>query len=914
MAVKIPTYDDRLSPEGFVTPQARATEVSGAIGAGLQNLGNAGMEMAISDAKLARYDAQQLKIKDDADAVANMYKPLSDGQVYWNDYLTKASTGMVDGGNIKDAEGNSIPLREKVQKDFNDWSESFLAGVTNEKAKHLALQHLASMQTQVLDHAMRMQATADVQNRSDKVDETVGNLASEAATGKTDPLYLATMAKSLIANAGFDQHTRNLKALAATKTIVEAAIQGEIKRNPIQTREALIQRFGVDPDAQQSGGAPAAPGAAAAPGPIDFSALWKAQTNQESGGKQFKNGKPVESPKGAVGYAQIMPGTGPEAAKLAGLPWSPQRLYQDESYNDALGQAYMKKQLETFGGDTAKALAAYNMGPGSAEKGNGVAGLVAKYGDQWLSHAPKETQNYVATIMGKVGGMPAAAPAAAPGTTATATAPKVPLPQSLVDLVNQLEPDRLHTFISEAQTESSRQQAVFRSQITTTEGDHVTAFMNGATVAKPLSAADYNNAYGPIEGPQRFANYQQIQQMGTDINGLKLQTPEQMQATVDRYKPDPAKPGYELATKRYDAMLKAADQVNTARQTDPMAYAIQTKIGDAKPLPFNDPAAFGAELGKRVGVANTMQQTYQTPLTLLTKAESTTLNQGFERMTTQQRLGYLSAIKNSVTDPTAYRAVMQQIAPDSPVTAMAGIILSKQNPVVVKHMMSADQVFKQQDVAGIMLEGEALLNPNKLDKSENGKGKTFPLPKEQDMRDQFTAAVGKAFAADPNGANFAYQAAKAYYVGKAARDGDVSGQIDAGRMKDAINAVVGGVTDINGKGEVVRPWGMSEERFTNGAKLAFDTQMIVNGYKGTMLDNWGAYGLQTAGDSKYLVRSGTGYLTDRSGNPLVLDLTEKPSLANQIPGQRPMTPPVTAPATITQDKTAKPNTSQPRTR
>ena len=909
MAVKIPTYEDRLSPSGFVTPQARATEVSGAIGAGLQNLGNAGMEMAMSDAKLARYDAQQLKMKDDADAVANMYKPLSDGQVYWNEYLTKAGSSMFDGGNVKDAEGNSVPLRQQVQKDFSDWSDQFMAGVTNEKAKHLAMQHMASMQTQVLDHAMRLQATADVQNRSDKVDATVGNLASEAASGTTDPLYLATMAKQMIANSGFDEHTRNLKALAATKTIVEAAIAGEIKRNPIQTREALMQRYGVDPAAQQPNtGAPQA--AAPAAGPVDFSTLWSAQTNQESGGKQFKDGKPIESPKGAIGIAQVMPGTGPEAAKLAGLPWSPQRFYQDASYNEALGKAYMQKQLNTFGGDTAKALAAYNMGPGSAEKGNGVAGLVAKYGDQWLSHAPKETQNYVATIMAKSGAQPGGPQTT--GSTAPA-APAVPIPPRLVDLVSQLEPDRLHAFIGEAQTESTRQQAVFRSQITTTEGDHITAFMNGAPVAKPLSAADYNNAYGPIEGPQRFANYQQIQQMGGDINALKLQTPEQMQSTLERYRPDPSKPGYELATKRFDTILKAADQINTARQSDPMGYAIQSNIGNAKPLPFNDPAAFGAELGKRVGVANTMQQTYQTPLTLLTKAESTTLNQGFERMTTQQRLGYLSAINSSIKDPAAYRAVMQQIAPDSPVTAMAGIILNKQNPVVVTHMMSADQVFQQKDVAGIMLEGEALLNPNKLDKSENGKGKTFPLPKEQDMRDQFTSAVGKAFAADPNGANFAYQAVKAYYVGKSAREGDVSGQIDTGRMKDAINAVIGGVTDINGKGDVVRPWGMSDERFNNGAKAAFDAQIQANGYKGTALDNWGAYGLQSAGDSKYLVRSGTGYLTDKSGNPLLLDLTEKPSMADQIPGQRPR-PSIAPPATITPDKTAKPNTSQPKTK
>ena len=40
---------------------------------------------------------------------------------------------------------------------------------------------------------------------------------------------------------------------------------------------------------------------------------------QESGGRQFNtNGGVVTSKKGAIGIAQVMPATGPEAAKLAG--------------------------------------------------------------------------------------------------------------------------------------------------------------------------------------------------------------------------------------------------------------------------------------------------------------------------------------------------------------------------------------------------------------------------------------------------------------------------------------------------------------------------------------------------------------------------------------------------------------------
>jgi soluble lytic murein transglycosylase-like protein len=46
-----------------------------------------------------------------------------------------------------------------------------------------------------------------------------------------------------------------------------------------------------------------------------------------------------------------------------------------------------------FGGDYAKALAAYNAGAGA------VQSAVAAAGGNWLSHMPAETRNYVAIIM-----------------------------------------------------------------------------------------------------------------------------------------------------------------------------------------------------------------------------------------------------------------------------------------------------------------------------------------------------------------------------------------------------------------------------------------------------------------------------------------------------------------------------------
>lgn len=105
------------------------------------------------------------------------------------------------------------------------------------------------------------------------------------------------------------------------------------------------------------------------------------------------------SPAGAIGPAQVMPATAPEAAKLAGVPFDEARYRSDADYNRVLGEAYYREQLRVFG-DPDKAAAAYNAGPGSAKRGTGVRGAMRKAADagepdNWEKYLPAETQAYV---------------------------------------------------------------------------------------------------------------------------------------------------------------------------------------------------------------------------------------------------------------------------------------------------------------------------------------------------------------------------------------------------------------------------------------------------------------------------------------------------------------------------------------
>lgn len=85
------------------------------------------------------------------------------------------------------------------------------------------------------------------------------------------------------------------------------------------------------------------------------------------------------SPAGARGLAQLMPGT---ARDLGVDPDVPEANLEG-------GARYLRAQLDRFGGDLEKALAAYNAGPKRVADANGVPRI-------------RETQNYVASIIGRL--------------------------------------------------------------------------------------------------------------------------------------------------------------------------------------------------------------------------------------------------------------------------------------------------------------------------------------------------------------------------------------------------------------------------------------------------------------------------------------------------------------------------------
>ncbi len=95
------------------------------------------------------------------------------------------------------------------------------------------------------------------------------------------------------------------------------------------------------------------------------------------------------SPAGARGLTQLMPGT------AAGLGVS---NVLDPAQSLDGGAKYLRQQLDAFGGDVTRALAAYNAGPGAVQRYGGVPPYA-------------ETQNYVRVVQANAAQYRAASPA-----------------------------------------------------------------------------------------------------------------------------------------------------------------------------------------------------------------------------------------------------------------------------------------------------------------------------------------------------------------------------------------------------------------------------------------------------------------------------------------------------------------------
>ncbi|EBN4270961.1 hypothetical protein DO028_13260 [Salmonella enterica] len=426
-------------------------------------------------------------------------------------------------------------------------------------------------------------------------------------------------------------------------------------------------------------------------------------------------------------------------------------------------------------------------------------------------------------------------------------------------------PEAQASFMRQADQMRRQQQAEYKTTIDSQVRDATAAYMRGVEFPDPPDEAAFMAAYGVREGNLQYTEFKNTQIAGQYIGSFRNMPTSSITAYVDQLRPDTGETGEGYASRAalYDNVVTAANQVIKQRQADPVQFSLAA--GQTKPIDMNNQTNFGQSIALRAAQVNDLAKAYGTPLTFFSKEEANQIGTFFRDAPVSQQSAYLDTIRQSTGGGKVYMSALQQISSNAPSAAVAGILMDKPGGMVAeKNWFNPDVSVSPETAAQTILSGAAARKG-----SDDAKG--IAMPKDTDLRLEFSDMVKDAFAGDAQGASMAYEIAKDYYAGVMAKKGVVSGEIDSDTWKQAVNVATGGVHDYNGMGNVLLPWGMSAEQFDKQVDQAWKAQVTGAGIKAPP----GQYGLQSYGDSQYLVKLGTGYLLKNDGTPVVIDLTQQ---------------------------------------
>lgn len=338
---------------------------------------------------------------------------------------------------------------------------------------------------------------------------------------------------------------------------------------------------------------------------------------------------------------------------------------------------------------------------------------------------------------------------------------------------------------------------------------------------------------------------------------------EQQQSTIQTMESNLTTNGGSVQDKtNLDSLRRVFDANKKTLTESPLVYSQERLGAKIEPLDFNaavqsdDGGKLFSNLRDRMETVTALQQKHGAEVkpTLLLPQEADALKAQVAKMPPDQQRQFFGGLNKASGGGKEYSAIMQQIAPDEPVTAFAGMLASKQESTVIeRNFFSADTKTASKDVSALMLQGNAIL------KDKDAK---FPLPKDTEFAAQFDQFAGGAFANAPKAYQTGMQSVKAYYAGRAAQDGDVSGMVDPKLMRESINAVLGAPVEHNGK-TVLAPWGMDEDTFTSKAEAKYQQLGLSVDF-----DN---VNLVPAGDGRYGITSGRAPIL-KDGRPVYIEV------------------------------------------
>ena len=807
MAIKIPTYEDRLSPEGLVTPRASPVEISSAVGQGMQNFGNS----------VATFGATQLHLErqvSNGAAMLDATKRIQDADLTYRQSVIDAQNSADENGNIKQQDGSFLPYATHMKNKGDEIFGGIAAQYKNQPGVVQQSVETAVMRQRFTAEDQSIQAGEIIRQQGAKtsLEEIKKNSATFALTDHRLFESEAEKFKLALSGANLPLADRMKIYNDGLSYIAQSAIDGMKARNEPDLIPALRERM--------NGLLKNPPGGSAAltDTPAGGTPGTQVKTRfQDINPKDYKS--PYEFAKAYSGAHENVDTT----ALQAFVKFNPQTTPWCAGFVNGVLNGF---GLGGTGSPGAKSFLKYGTATDAPKEGDivvlnrggdpnkGHVGFFAGYdgngnirvfgGNQ--SDSVKESVFNKADVAGY-----RTYDQGAIATFATQNPTMIQMPvinptinPGVTNVLSHINPSnilpQLHSAVSEQHKMAAQMASVMETNIT----NDVTAIRNGQKSINEMPSYTRQEvmAAHPFDGHIRYDNYLQERVTANIQSTMAKMTPQDRQESISSNAPtDVNSPTYSAQLKRQQDLIKHSNDLVIAAEKDPQGYA-QSYLKQGKPLNLNNLDELKIGLQQRADTNTYMQDNFGTKSRVFTLAEEKLISEHLHTLTPNQQLSYLQTFALAVPDTKDLRELMQRIQPDRPEMVHAALLSLQQNTIEQDTgslwWKGTATVAQPIEGARLIVAGTKITNPSTVDKKEDGKSSLLHmiLPK-QDAFDKEAGKYGEVFRGNPDGMRQFTQTVKAAYVGRMAEQGkfdpDVNQTIDKDVFEYALNVTTGGI-------------------------------------------------------------------------------------------------------------------------
>lgn len=475
-------------------------------------------------------------------------------------------------------------------------------------------------------------------------------------------------------------------------------------------------------------------------------------------------------------------------------------------------------------------------------------------------------------------------------------------PSAGYEWVRFLDSDKIQQLRTRAQTQTDRidtrarveqDRAIARAQRAVGEAD------KQVSTGLPARADDMLRWSSMVQGTEYEAQFREMMRGQDEVQQVLRMPVDAQQAYIQERRLKQQRSGASVTdASNLDRLSRAVDTNTKMLREAPLSWVENRSAQPVAALDFGQlatpdgTAALGQTLRERSDVIRGLQRANPAgavQMRPLLAPEAEQLSSAFKQAGAREKRQLLGQLYWAAGTPDTYQGIVSQVDGVDPVMARLGRLAgSYEQTKLQNNWFSADVVQSAGDAAATAIAGDEILRAGGKAGALN-----YPLPKDNEFTQAIASKVGKLYrgagAGDSGGQAFMQDAyaVKAYYVGKAAQEGDLSPDVNSSRLDQAITAVLGQPVNFHGNGEVLAPWGMNESDFLDRANRAVAREISDRGLQEQLGRSMSNSGLIGVGAGSYAVTLGGIPVRDpKTGRPIIIQMTPEADAGRDEFGRR----------------------------